>query len=184
MSADGESTEDDFSRTLVRRLRHGDDDAAHKLQELYRATLVRFAHRYLGDVHDAEDAVQDVLASILTSKAEPQDFRLWVYRIARNVCLNRLRSTGRRKDGILLSTAFDVATEETGALTGIIRAEDAAELAATFDKLSEAQREVLVLRHFEGLDREEIAAVLELPVSVVKSRLFEGVNRLRQMKEE
>ena len=183
MSTDSESSEDDFSKTLVQRFRQGDDDAGHQLQKLYRTTLVRFAHRYLGDMHDAEDAVQDVFANILTSRAEPQEFRLWVYRIARNVCLNRLRSTGRRKDGLLLSTAFDVAAEKTGALTGIIRAEDAAELNATLDKLSEAQREVLVLRHFEGLDREEIASVLELPVSVVKSRLFEGVNRLRQMKE-
>jgi RNA polymerase sigma-70 factor (ECF subfamily) len=184
MSVVNEEPEDDFSMTLVRRLRKGDDEAGEKLQDLYRVTLVRFAQRYLGDLHDAEDAVQDVFARILTSKAEPLNFRLWAYRIARNVCLNQLRSTGRRKDGLLLSTAFDVAVEKAGALTGIVRAEDAAELAATLDKLSEAQREVLVLRHFEGLGREEIATVLELPVSVVKSRLFEGVNRLRQLEED
>ena len=181
--ADDKHTNDEFSRTLVQRLRQGDDDAGQKLQGLYRTTLVRFACRYLGDVHEAEDAVQDVFASILTSSAEPQDFRLWAYRIARNLCLNRLRSTSRRKDGLLLSTSFDVAAERTGALTGIVRAEDARELAATLDKLSEAQREVLVLRYFEGLGRDEIAAVLELPVSVVKSRLFEGINRLRHLKK-
>lgn len=184
MSAADETRNDDFSNTLVRRLRNGDDDAARKLQDLYRIMLVRFAHRYLGNLHDAEDAVQDVFANILTSKAEPQRFRLWAYRIARNVCLNRLRAAGRRKDGLLLSTSFDVATENTGALTGIIRAEDNAAFAATLDRLSEAQREVLVLRHFEGLGREEIAAVLELPLAVVKSRLFEGVNRLRQISAE
>ena len=181
MSDSTEDSLDELSRTLVQRLRAGDDAAGEALENLHRARLQRFAGRYLRNVHDAEDAVQESFARILSSDAEPRDFRVWSYRIARNVCLNALRSSGARRDGARLSTHFDAQAEQTGALTRLVRAEDGAALGELLARLSESQREVLTLRYLEGLGREEIAAVLEVPLSVVKSRLFEGVSRLREL---
>lgn len=135
--------------------------------------------RYLGNEHDAEDAVQEVLVRILEAKTKPDDLRIWSYRVARNVCLNRLRSSGRRKDVERLITGVDVPADQIGELTRMVRAEDGAALGEALAGLTDAQREVLVLRYLEGLGREEIGQVLELPVSVVKSRLYEGVTKLR-----
>ena len=145
----------------------------------FREPLKRFAMRYLGNEHDAEDAVQEVQVRILEAKTKPDDLRVWSYRVARNVCLNRLRSSGRRKDVERLMTGVNVPVDQVGELTRLVRAEDGVALGEALAQLSDAQREVLVLRYLEGLGRDEIARVLELPVSVVKSRLYEGVTKLR-----
>ena len=165
----------DTSRSLVARFRAGDPAAGDELAGLHRPALLRFARRYLGQ--DAEDVVQEVFAHVLQSDTEPDDFRVWAFTIARNLCLNRLRARGAPV--LRLATGLDLAVDQTGELTRLARAEDASELAVVLEKLSDAQREVLVLRYLEGLGREEIAAVTGLTVPVVKSRLFEGVQRLR-----
>jgi RNA polymerase sigma-70 factor (ECF subfamily) len=179
-----ENSSDPLTQTLVQRLRAGDGAAGETLENLHRDRLMRFAGRYLRNVHDAEDAVQEAFARIVTSDVEPRDFRVWSYRITRNVCLNQVRANGARLDKGRLSTFFDAKAEQTGALTRLVRAEDGAALGDLLARLSESQCEVLTLRYLEGLEREEIAAVLELPVSVVKSRLYEGVSRLRQLATE
>ncbi len=171
----------DLSKTLVERFRSGDDDAGQELERLHRPSLLRFSLRYLRNADEAEDAVQEVFARILSAQQQPQNFRAWSYRIARNVCLNQLRSLGNRRDRDRMETNFDVSAQETGALTRLIGSENDAELGALLSRLSEAQREVPTLRYLEGLDREEIADVLEESVQVVKSRLFEGVSRLRAL---
>jgi RNA polymerase sigma factor (sigma-70 family) len=147
----------------------------------HRPLLVRFARRYVGD--DAEDAVQDACLRILAlgaSGARPREFAPYAMRAVRNVCLNRLRAAARRKDVARLPTALDVEQEATGPLTRLARGDDATELTAQLARLSPAQREVLLLRYVDGLDRSAIAEVLELSESVVKSRLFEAVDRLRK----
>lgn len=168
-----------LSSTLVERLRGGDTRAGRSLEELYFAELRRFTARYLGNEHDAEDAVQEVFIKVLETRTVPTELRAWLYRVARNVCLNRLRSRGRRKDSDRLQTGIDLPVDQVGELTRIVAVEEGMALRDKLLELSDAQREVLVLRYLEGLSREEIAEVLEVNVSVVKSRLFEGVSRLR-----
>ncbi len=182
-SAFGESPED-LSATLLLRLRGGDRSAGEALEHLHRPALVRFARRYLRNEHDAEDAVQETFARILQAENMPLDFRVWSYRIARNVCLNHLRTGQIRGQEKRLATGIDIAADQTGQFTRLVQAEDDAALGVALGKLSDAQREVLILRYLEGLGREEIAAVLEVTVAVVKSRLFEGVTRLRQLAGE
>ncbi len=173
-------SESEHTQSLVRRLRAGESRAGDALQHMHRGALLRFAARYLGNVHDAEDAIQEVFTRILETDAVPRDFRVWSLRITRNVCLNRLRGKGRRRDDARLATGLDIADERSGELSRLVRLEDRAELNAALERLSAQQREVLILRYIEGLGRGEIAEILELPVSTVKSRLFEGVSRLRQ----
>lgn len=69
----------------------------------------------------------------------------------------------------------------TGPLTNVLRREAQAELFRWLATLPENQREVLVLRYAEGLGRGEIAQVLDQPVAVVKSRLYEGLQHLRSL---
>jgi RNA polymerase sigma-70 factor (ECF subfamily) len=168
----------DLSRSVLLDLRAGDPAAAEQLDRQFREPLRRFAQRYVGA--DAEDVVQEVFTRALTSDTLPDSFRAWLFRVARNVCLTRRRD-GAHRDHEHLATRFDLPAEQTGLLTGLVGVEDHGRLLALLDRLSEAQREALLLRYLEGLGREEIAEVLDLEVSVVKSRLFEGVKRLREL---
>jgi RNA polymerase sigma-70 factor (ECF subfamily) len=163
----------------VCRLRSGNADAASLLDELYRDPLARFCWGYLGCTEEAEDALQDIWYKILTASHIPDAFRPWVYRIARNECLNLLRKRAKRKDGQELPAPSQVDAYLTGQLTRLVKAETESRLTELVAGLSDPQREALRLRYVEGLTRVEIAEVLEIPASVVKSRIFEGLKRLR-----
>jgi RNA polymerase sigma-70 factor (ECF subfamily) len=170
----------DLTPSLVQRLRRGDAGAGVLLDDLYRDALFRFCWGYLGSTEEAEDAVQDICFKILSAKDVSDDFRPWLYKVARNHCLNLLRGRARRKDRQQLPAASQVGAVLTGHLTRLAREELHSHLSELVNSLSEAHREVLRLRYVEGLSRAEIAEVLDLPESVVKSRLFEGLKKLRE----
>lgn len=164
---------------LVERLRAGDAEAGALLNRVYREALVRFCWGYLGSLDQAEDAVQDICFKVLSASEVPDRFRSWLYRIARNHCVNLLRDRATRKDDRRLPSASMPADTLTGHLTRLVKDEARSRLLELVASLSDAQREVLRLRYVEDLSRSEIAEVLGVPESVIKSRLFEGLKRLR-----
>lgn len=169
---------EELTPDLVVRLRAGDAAAAEMLERSYRADLVRFCQSYLQQHEDAEDAASEVIVRVLAARDVPGEFRPWILRIARNHCLNRLRDGGLRTHETLASDVHRIATA-TGPLTNAARADDKLVLERTLARLSPEERELLRLRYVEDLQREEIALILDLPASVVKSRLYEAVARLR-----
>lgn len=177
-------TQDDLTPSLVQSLRAGDGGAGELLDRLYREALVRFAWGYVQDAQEAEDVAQEVFCKVMESDLVPDYFRAWVYRIARNLCLNRLRSRGRKRDRERLATGMDVARATAGALTHLVDEERRARLAQQLARLGDDEREILRLRYAEDLSRAEMAEVLELDESVVKSRLYEAVKVLRRDADE
>lgn len=177
----GESGQADMTPSLVAKLRRGDPRAGAVLDQLYREALVRFCWGYLGRVEDAEDAVQDICYKVLAAKTVPDAFRPWIYKTARNHCLNLIRTRSRRKEGGALPAASQLYEVLTGHLTRLVRKEQQSRLREAVASLPDKDREVLRLRYVEGLSRGEIAEVLELPDSAVKWRLFEGLRRLREI---
>lgn len=171
-------------RALVAGLRGKSPEAAGQLDAAYRDALVRFCWGYVGTVEEAEDAVQEIFLKVVGAQAVPDSFRPWLYKVARNHCLNRVRDRGGRKDDRTLPGASQVYTALTGHLTRLARDEERLRLVELVQSLAEEHREVLRLRYVEDLTRSEIAEVLDLPESVVKSRLFEGMRKLREHASE
>lgn len=169
---------EDLTPSLVARLRSGDAHAGELFERLHRDRLVRFCAGYLRDRAAAEDAASEVVLKVLRSREAPDDFRAWLLRIARNYCLNRVRDLGVRAEQ---ATPSDVewAASATGAITQLARADERARLARELERLTSHERELLRLRYAEDLSREELAAVLDLPPAVVKSRLYEALAKLR-----
>ncbi len=169
---------------LVDALRDGQADAAGLFNQIYRDSLLRFCWGYLGSMDEAEDALQDILYKVLTDKHIPDYFRPWVYKVSRNHCLNMLRDRARRHDGVALPSDSMIFESITGHLTRLVKDEMRSKLTELVMELPEGQREVLRLRYVEELSRVEIAEVLELAESVVKSRLFEGLQKLRSISQD
>jgi RNA polymerase sigma-70 factor (ECF subfamily) len=142
--------------------------------------MIRFCWGYLQNLDDAEDAVQDIFVSALKAGEVPDNFRAWLYRIARNHCLNLLRSRGRRRDKGMLPSDSWLAGAQTGPLSRLVKAEDRSRIAHLVAALPGKLQEALRLRYAEGLSRAEIAEVVEVPESLVKSRLYEGMKKLRE----
>ncbi len=132
--------------------------------------------------HDAEDAVQDAFLRAHRSfdRFRGGDGRAWLLTIVRNVCYSRLRQ-GRQAaapepfDDEMHSTSQDHPAETNAA---IWRETHGALLQAALEKLAPEFREVLVLHELEGLAYREIAAVAEIPVGTVMSRLARARRKL------
>jgi RNA polymerase sigma-70 factor (ECF subfamily) len=170
---------DSATAVLVGRLREHDPRAAKLLETHYRRVLIRFCWGYLGGESEAEDAVQEVFLKVVRTDPIPERFRPWLYQLARNQCLNMLRARARRVERGGLPEASQIHAALTGQLTGLVREEVHARLTQAVRQLSDDLREALRLRYVENLSRVEIAEILDLPESVVKSRLFEGIQKLR-----
>ena len=110
-----------------------DHDLPGITDELRR--LETSAQENLGDAAAAEDAAQDVLVKALSARSVPESVRPWLYRIARNHCLNLLRSRRVRAEQAFPSSA-PFAESRTGHLTRLVRAENEAEL---LERVDEAQ---------------------------------------------
>lgn len=175
----GEEPVQEFSAELLARLRAGDREAGQALERMYRGPIVRCCAGYLGRQEEAEDAAQEVFVKVLRSDRVPEDFRAWIYKITRNHCLNLIRNRARHPGQELPSETL-LHESQTGHLTRLLKIERNDELLRVLASLSDAQRETLRLRYAEGLTRAQIAEVLEIPESVVKSRLFEGLKKLRE----
>ena len=170
----------ELTRTLICRLRQGDERAATLLDAIYRTRLLRFSQGYLGNRSEAEDVVQDVFYRVLASDVVPDRFRAWVYRITRNRCLDLLRARLHRGMEEELAKDLQLPAGLTGNLTRLVRQEQQEHLVRILKSLPMHQQEVIHLRYAEGLSRPEIAEVLGLAESVVKSRIFEGLEVLRR----
>lgn len=163
---------------LIGRCLAGDAGAFEPLVERYHGLLFRAAVRLLGDRDRARDVIQTVFLKAyqgLGSCDRQRRFFSWVYRIMVNECLNERR--GRRA-----TEEFDE-TLQAAPTAGdpIQEAETRHRVRAAVLQLSEAQRDVIVLRYFSELRYEQIAATLGVPEKTVKSRLFSARQRLCEL---
>jgi RNA polymerase sigma-70 factor (ECF subfamily) len=148
--------------------------------EPLRERLRRFCRGYLADAEAAEDAAQEAFRRLLAAGAAPREPLAWLRATARNLCLNELRTRRRRRDREPLERGADATAGWTGPLTRLLRAERADDVARRVAALPDDEKELLRLRYWDDLTRAEIAELLALPESVVKSRLFEALERLRR----
>ncbi|MEO5620962.1 MAG: RNA polymerase sigma factor [Cypionkella sp.] len=160
---------------------NGDPDAARLLTGRLLPRVMGYAGRLLGDRTEAEDVAQEAMLRLWKIarewRADEAKVSTWVYRVAGNLCTDRLRLRQRRRSEAL----DDVAEPESGApsaVAGLIEADRMAALDAALASLPERQREAVVLRHIEGLSNPEIAEVLQIGVEAVESLTARGKRAL------
>src|SRR3954471_2570747 len=159
----------------------GDDAALAAMYERHHQALYRYCRSILHDDEDARDALQSTMAKAPTAlRDEERDFELrpWLFRIAHNEAISRLR---QRRD----STDLDaVGTLGTDSLAQTVEdRERLALLRADLRDLPERQRSALVLRELSGLSHAEIAAVLDSSAPAVKQTIFEARAGLHECAE-
>lgn len=178
---------------VLARVAAGDVEAFGLLVEAHQQRLLRLCERLLGDLEEGRDAVQEVF---LKAFRKAGDFRprgqvyTWLYRIAVNHCLNRLRRRRLVRFTRLASPAEAGAPEspeapELDPADGAPSPEEAlaarrrwAATRRAIEALPPNQRAVLVLVRFEGLSYRDAAAALGVSEGAVESRLFRAMRRL------
>jgi len=171
---------------LIRQARNGSQGAFRDLVERHQDRIFRLAHRFTKDVQEAEDIAQETFLKAfrrLHTFRFSSSFYTWLYRIGLNTANDFLEKRGRS----LLRLVED---PEVHARPSPGEREGNPESAAlhlelrevtrrVLESLAEKHRSILVLREYEGLGYDEIAAVLECPLGTVESRLFRARARFR-----
>jgi RNA polymerase sigma factor (sigma-70 family) len=158
-----------------------DADAFAAVYEQHHRALYRYCRSLLGNAEDARDALQSTMAKALAAlRDEERDFDLrpWLFRIAHNEAVSRLRA---RRETVDLDAAGAVGADSLP--QAIEDRERLALLRADLLDLPERQRAALVLRELCGLGHEEIAAVLDTNARAVKQTIFEARAALHQCAE-
>lgn len=174
---------------LARGLVDGDEGAIRELVGRYGGLVFTVAHRVLGNRAQAEDVAQHTFVQAWRNAEtfEPgRDFAPWLATIARRAAIDEMRR-GRRRP----AEALEDADSRTPGLITLPPSEEQIEtvwaVRAAIDSLDETDREVVRLRHLDGLSQADIADRLGLPLGTVKSRVHRAqrklANRLAHLRE-
>ena len=162
---------------VVDRVLSGDTAAFALLVERYQKVVYNVALRFLQENDEAEDVAQTVFLKVyerLSTFDRRQKFFSWLYRIAVNESLNHLRQR-RPMESMTEQSSTANAQEE------VEQADTARLIREAIEMLTPDQKAVIVLRHYEGLAYDEIAAVLSITEQKVRSRLFTARQVLREL---
>jgi RNA polymerase sigma-70 factor (ECF subfamily) len=176
--AGGEASDE----ALMALYANGDRHAALALTRRVTPRVLAYAARLLsGDRAEAEDVAQETMLRLW--KVAP-DWRqgdtkvtTWAYRVATNLCIDRQRSRGRKRQ-MALDDAPEVADAAPGAEDRLQEAGRLSALEAALAALPDRQRQAVILRHLEGLTNPEIAVIMEIGVEAVESLTARGKRAL------
>ena len=163
-------------RKVIERVLKGDSEAFNVLVRHWEKPIYNFILRMIGDRDEAMDLCQDCFMKAyreLRTLKDRDRFSSWLYRIAHNTCQSRIRKN--------YGKTWVELDPDRGAPNPPM--ENRLAVQKALDHLPEDQREVVVLKVFQSLKFEEIAAIQGAPVSTVKSRLYMGFEKLRSILE-
>ena len=171
------------------RVKVGDTEAFRELVDRHQQRIVGTIARMLGDATEAEDLAQEVFLRIWKSapRWEPSaKFTTWTFTIMRNIVFNESRRRSRRKTVPLEREDDDQPQHQYADESAkppdraVLDAEHQDAIERAIQELPEVARMALVLRRYQDVSYDEIAAILKLSLPAVKSVLFRARNELRE----
>src|SRR2546422_7593670 len=169
---------------VVARARRFDEAALAEIYSTYHPKIYNYGLVHLGNVQAAEDLASEVMLKILES-IDRYSFRgiafsAWVFRIARNRLIDLQRRRNRRREIDLPSSiAGDNLTQRLAE-----RDIDRGQILAALSRLTEEQRQVMVLRFLQGFDNASVSRIIGRSQSAVKSLQHRALNSMRKMMTE
>ena len=179
---------------IIRRAQQRDPKAFDELVDLYSSRLFGLLYRMSGSRHEAEDLLQEVFLRVVRTidlYKHQGRFESWLMRIAANLARDNIRRKSIRKKNIESAGPDgndDRIDNQPAATPPPDRPMDTAEqvdrLNEALARLSDGEREVIMLRHFSDMSFNEIAHTLEIPLGTALARAHRGLARLRTLMAE
>lgn len=181
-------------KELVERINCGESDLLGELITRYENRVYNLAFRMMGNREDAEDVLQDTFLNVIRSLERFQgrsSFSTWLYRVAANAALTRLRKQSKRakSEDEFLDDVYSVKrAADAGArlpdwssnpVQELLNDEAMEQMNRVVEEMPEIYRAVFVLRDVEELSTAEVADILEISEAAVKSRLHRARLYLR-----
>ena len=160
---------------LLQRCRSGDNLAWEALVRRYQARVYGLALSYTRNAEEARDAAQEIFVRIyrkIDSFDDQENFLPWLLRVGRNVCIDHLRRAKARGSDVnsAIEEEADWPSQGPSPESEAAAGESRRLIHAALGRLSETNREMIILKEIQGLKLEEIASLLSLPLGTVKSR--------------
>ena len=163
-------------------LQSGNERLFAKLYDQYSAAVFGLILKWVNDAGTAENLLQDVFVKAWRCRhlynAEKGRIFTWLHNIARNVCIDHMRSKAYKK------CRASVLSED---LSGVLKTEhtenflpDSIGLRNIVKTLRHEEKEVVELMYFKGMTQKEIAVLINMPLGTVKTRISRAINNLRR----
>jgi RNA polymerase sigma-70 factor (ECF subfamily) len=177
---------------LVARSRGGDLDSFNQLVLRWERPIYALAYRVIGREEDARDVAQETFLRAfraLSGFKGQAKFSSWLYRITLNLCRDWIRRERRTPvmqapEGVDLIELAGEATPTESIEDLVARKELSQAVAQAMARLPEEQRTAIILKEYHGLTFQEIADLLDCPLSTVKTRLYQGLTILRRQLQQ
>lgn len=190
---DGGKLLDTFEKRLAKLAQTGDTQAFAEIVELYKDKIFHLAYRMLSNRHEAEDVVQDTFLRVYRNLSRydvNQKFSTWIYRIATNLCIDRLR---KRKPNYSLDAEMNdqegvdgysmISSDDRTPESYFLVSETQRLIHEAIETLPAKYKSVMVLRYLQDMSLQEISDVLDMPVTTIKTRVHRGREFLRKKLE-
>ncbi|GAE37126.1 RNA polymerase sigma factor SigW [Halalkalibacter akibai] len=175
---------------LIKEVRKGNQQAFSEIVELYKDKVFQVAYRMVGNMHEAQDIAQEAFLRAYTNIDSfdlNRKFSTWLFRIATNVAIDRLRKKKpdfylqeevRGSDGLTYES--QLASDEESVDDQVVKLERQEWVQDEINQLPTKYRTIIILRYIEDLSIKEISEVLDIPPSTVKTRIHRGREALRK----
>jgi RNA polymerase sigma-70 factor (ECF subfamily) len=174
---------------LIAGIAQGDEYKFELLVKRHQGRILNLIYRFVGDRTQARDLAQEVFLRVwqAASRYQPRaKLTTWIYRITANLCLNELKSSGRKKlifsespteEGYGLNEESKVSPSAEDVL---LAEERRRQISDALQRLPENQRIALILKRYDNLSYGEIAKIMECSVSAVESLLVRAKKNLQE----
>lgn len=171
---------------IIERTLGGEPEAFNLLVRRWERQIYGLTLRMLGRDDEAKDATQETFISAYRNLSKfrgEAKFSSWIYRIALNICNTRLRS--RTKSFISIEeqreeSGFELSADAEDLGNNIQQQQIARHVRGALQGLPAEMRQVIIMKEYEGLKFSEIADILGIPISTVKTRMYTGLSELRK----
>jgi len=170
---------------LVDRMRKGDREALMAIIRLYQKKVFLLAYSYFRNSEDAMDIVQETFLRLYQKAGQFQkgrNFQNWLLQIAKNLCIDTHRKHHKRSGDLRRVKSLEDLNSPLGESDDCQDASDIRHIfAECLKRLSEKQRMVFTMKHYNDLEYREIAMILKISTGTAKSLHFKAVQNLRAL---
>jgi len=170
-------------KELVLKMQRGEESAYQLVVDQYGKRVYNFAMRYANDDHFACEVVQQTFIQVfekIDQLKDPSKLKSWLYRIASNNCISQGRSLSRRRKVEVDEALMHVA--DAPSPSHHIERKELKELVLNILQLiPPEQRQVIIMKEYEGLKFREIADILNTSENTIKARMYYGLDAMKKI---
>ena len=172
---------DQKENELLQCLQSNDQRQFSKLYDSFSSALFGLISKWIGDAEIAENLLQDVFVKVWrnSTQYDASKGRLftWMYNIARNVCIDHLRSKAHKQNKASVLSDDVPVLLPPGNNNNFLP--DTIDLRKLVNRLKQEEKEVIEMMYFKGYTQSEIAEVMNMPLGTVKTRMSRAIRNLR-----